>query len=78
MYGAYSLEMNLEMNVYLVKRRETGMLAIAVAYLLYSIMEHALVYPVFFALPLIAFCRQEPEAASQLPGRELRCRQRNG
>ncbi len=56
------------MNVYLVRRRETGMLAIAVAYLLYSIMEHVLVYPVFFALPLIAFCRHEPETVSPAAG----------
>lgn len=65
------------MNIYLVKRRETGMLAIAVAYLFYSIMEHALVYPVFFALPLIAFCRQDPEVVSKLPGEELQYLQRN-
>ena len=66
------------MNIYLVKRQETGMLAIAMAYLFYSIMEHALVYPVFFALPLIAFCRQDPEVVSKLPGEELRYRQQNG
>ena len=59
------------MNIYLVKRRETGMLSIAVAYLFYSIMEHALVYPVFFALPLIAFCRKEQEMAIPLTDVDL-------
>ena len=44
------------MVIWLIRKKDFGLLGIALLFIPYSLTEHALVYPVFFFVPLLAFC----------------------
>ena len=47
------------MNIRLYKRKEFRLLTLSVMFLIYGLMENALIYPFHFFVPLLAFARPE-------------------
>ncbi len=54
------------MNIRLYKEGQIGLLAVALMFLVYAIMENALVYPFHFFVPLLAFARPDGEKPNAL------------
>ncbi len=62
------------MNIRLWKEKRIDLLAVALMFLIYAVMENALVYPFHFFVPLLAFARPDgemPDALSPLTENQI-------
>ena len=64
--AAFAIAAGCYMNARLTCQKEYKLLSAAILFLLYSLMENAVIYPIYNFVPLLAFCTDDQEKARML------------